>query len=122
MRTRERTLAAIALLLVVGRPGWTAPPAPGAPPPLRIDFIDVGQGDAALVTSPTGKTVLVDGGPRSAEQALVGFLATHTRGPLDLVLLTHRHEDHVGGLVAVVQEIGARLFLDAPVPHPLAAY
>jgi len=89
---------------------------------LRIDFIDVGQGDAALVTSPTGRTVLIDGGPRRSAGALLAFLAAHTHGALDLILLTHRHEDHLGGLTAAVREIGARQFLDAPVPHAGPAY
>jgi beta-lactamase superfamily II metal-dependent hydrolase len=89
---------------------------------LRLDFIDVGQGDAALVTSPTGKTVLIDGGPRKSSAALLAFLTRHTRGPLDLILLTHRHEDHLGGLAAAVREIGARQFLDAPIPHAGTAY
>jgi competence protein ComEC len=89
---------------------------------LRVDFIDVGQGDAALVTSPTGKTVLIDGGPRKSSGALLAFLAAHTPGPIDLILLSHRHEDHLGGLTAVVRELGARQFLDAPVPHAGGAY
>ncbi len=89
---------------------------------LRIDFIDVGQGDAALVTSPTGKTVLVDGGPGQAAHALTTFLDAQAGRPLDLILLSHRHEDHLGGLAAAVHMLGARLFLDAPVPHPGSAY
>lgn len=89
---------------------------------LRLDFIDVGQGDAALVTSPTGKTTLIDGGPRKSSAALVRFLTGHTHGPLDLILLTHRHEDHLGGLPAAIREVGARQFLDAPTPHPGTAY
>lgn len=89
---------------------------------LRLDFIDVGQGDAALVTSPTGKTVLIDGGPRRSSAALVAFLTKHTHGPIDLILLTHRHEDHLGGLAAAVREIGARQFIDAPVLHAGMAY
>ena len=98
-----------------------APPARAAGT-LRIDFIDVGQGDAALITSPTGKTVLVDGGPSQAARALNTFLDAETDRPLDLILLSHRHEDHLGGLVAAVHHRGARLFLDAPVPHPGPAY
>jgi competence protein ComEC len=108
-------LGALALLAPL-RAGATASPQ------LRVDFIDVGQGDAALVTSPTGKTVLIDGGPRRSSRALVAFLAAHTHGPVDLILLTHRHEDHLGGLTAVVRELGARQFLDAPVPHAGGAY
>ena len=117
----SRALAALAPLLVLFACA-TAPNPVRAADKLRIDFIDVGQGDAALVTSPTGKTVLIDGGPRGASRALVTFLATRTRGPLDLVLLTHRHEDHVGGLAAAVRQIGTRQFLDAPVPNSGPAY
>ncbi len=92
-------------------------PATAARPSLRVDFIDVGQGDAALVTSPAGKTVLIDGGPARHAPALTAFLAAHVHGPLDLILLSHRHEDHLGGLPAVVRGSGTRLFLDAPVAH-----
>jgi beta-lactamase superfamily II metal-dependent hydrolase len=87
-------------------------------PRLRVDFIDVGQGDAALITSPTGKTVLIDGGPRVSGPALVAFLRARVRGPLDLIVLTHRHADHFGGLRAVIDQVGARMFMDAPTPHP----
>ena len=89
---------------------------------LRIDFIDVGQGDAVLVTSPAGKTVLVDAGPRRAAAAVTTFLAAHVHAPLDLLVLSHRHEDHVGGMPRVVREIGARQFMDAVVPHQSGAY
>jgi len=97
--------------------------APGlAAGTLRVDFIDVGQGDSALVTSPTGKTVLIDGGPHSSAPALTEFLRAHVHAPLDLILLTHRHEDHLGGLPEVVRQLGARQFVDAPVPHAQKGY
>lgn len=112
---RLLALAAGLLFTGVSGQGWAAPS-------LRIDFIDVGQGDAALITSPTGKTVLVDGGPRKSARALTAFLAGHVRGPIDLVLLSHRHEDHVGGLPAAIRQVGARQFMDAVEPHESAAY
>ena len=112
----------MALLLAAPGPSLGAGHAAGARR-LRIDFVDVGQGDAALVTSPTGKTVLIDGGPRASAEALTTFLHDHAgRGPLDLVVLTHRHADHLCGLPAAVGALGTRLFLDAQVPHPGPCY
>jgi competence protein ComEC len=90
--------------------------------PLRIDFISVGQGDAALVTSPTGKTVLIDGGPREAGPAVTALLQARGATAIDLVLLTHRHEDHLGGLAAVVRAFPVRMFMDAPFPHASQVY
>jgi competence protein ComEC len=93
-----------------------------AAPSLTIDFLAVGQGDAALITSPTGKTILIDGGPRDAGPIVTARLRTHAGHPLDLVLLTHRHADHLGGLADVVRSVGARMYIDAPFPHPTPAY
>jgi competence protein ComEC len=112
-RLARRWLLSVALLLALGRAGLAKDVAR-----LRVDFIDVGQGDAALITSPSGKTVLIDGGPHEAGASLVSFLRGRHVGPLDLIVLTHRHADHLGGLPAVVETIGARLFMDAPTPHP----
>ncbi|HJX65626.1 MAG TPA: ComEC/Rec2 family competence protein [Polyangia bacterium] len=89
---------------------------------LRIDFLDVGQGDAAVVTSPAGKTVLIDGGLPEAGNTVAAFLDGHGIGMLDLVFLTHRHADHLGGLRAVVDKHGTRMFLDAPYPHDIQEY
>ncbi len=95
-----------------------APPAEW----LRVDFIDVGHGDAALITSPTGKSVLIDGGSREAGHAVVEHLRQRQIGRLDLVLVSHRHEDHIGGLAQVISSVGARLFMDAPSEHDSRVY
>lgn len=91
-------------------------------PATRVDFLAVGHGDSALITSPTGKTVLIDGGLEETGAAIVTFLRSRNACPVDLVLLTHRHADHLGGLVPVIDGCGARLYLDAPYPHPSAIY
>jgi competence protein ComEC len=96
---------------------WLLAGSAQADPRLRVDFVSVGQGDAELITSPTGKTVLVDGGPHQAAGELVAFLRGRGVGPIDLVLLTHRHEDHLGGLAEVIEARGARLFMDALAPE-----
>ncbi len=107
--------ALLALWWIVGTPGAASAGQ------LRIDFLDVGQGDASLITSPSGKTVLIDGGPPESAERLGARLA-RLRAPIDLVVLTHRHLDHLGGLEKVVATVGARSYLDAPFPHPSREY
>ena len=113
----------LAAALACGTSARAAPlPPPPAPAQLRVDFIAVGQGDAALVTSPTGKRVLIDGGPREAGPALSAALRARGVAVIDLMLLTHRHEDHLGGLAAVVRAFPVRLFMDAPFQHDSEVY
>lgn len=69
---------------------------------LRIDFLDVGQGDAILLTLPGGEELLVDGGPSGIELAReLSAVMPHWDRSLDLVLVSHPQEDHIGGLPEV---------------------
>lgn len=71
---------------------------------LRVTFLDVGQGDAALVDLPDGSAILVDGGGLVGspidvgERAVAPLLATRRRGELNAVVLSHPHPDHYLGL------------------------
>jgi competence protein ComEC len=89
---------------------------------VRVDVISVGQGDSILVSSPTGKHVLIDGGEAEAGPAVMAVLRLQNACPLDMILLTHRHADHLGGLKLVVQSCGAKLFVDSGYPHESAMY
>ncbi len=113
---RLRLLPLLAALLLA------APALAVTLPPLTVPFFDVGQGDAALVVSPAGKTVLIDGGPPEAGAALARRVRSLVEGPLDLVILTHPHLDHLGGLPAVVKAVGARRYMDPGFDHPSRAY
>jgi len=82
----------------------------GAAPTLDIVFFDVGQGDAALVKTPSDQHVLVDTGPRSpsgatAEFAVLPFLKRWGIRRLDLIVISHSDEDHLGGLPAVLRAV-----------------
>ena len=118
-------LAAASTTCAAPRAGTTGAPSAAVPAraaPLRIDFVSVGQGDAALVTGPTGKTVLIDGGPQAAGETLTALLRARRAKGIDLILLTHRHDDHFGGIAAVVRAFPVRMFIDAPFPHPSRSY
>lgn len=94
---------------------------------LRVTFLSVGQGDAILVEVPNGRKMLVDGGGKPAfsqppfdpgRQIVVPYLARQGIRYLDLVVNSHPHEDHLGGLVAVVQNIQVGKVVTPPVEHP----
>jgi competence protein ComEC len=79
---------------------------------LHVTFLDVGQGDAIFIQTPAGHRVLIDGGPSPALalQALGRRLPFYDRR-IDLVLLTHPHDDHLRGMLAVVERYGVRQVL-----------
>ncbi|MBQ8203487.1 MAG: MBL fold metallo-hydrolase [Clostridia bacterium] len=62
-----------------------------------IKFLDVGQGDAALISS-NGKNAVIDTGPSSAGTALASKLMNCDVKSMDVALITHFHDDHYGGL------------------------
>lgn len=74
---------------------------------LRIDFLDVGQGDAILLTLPGGQQLLVDGGPSGIELARqLSAAMPHWDRTIDYVLVSHPQEDHIGGLPELFDRYG----------------
>jgi competence protein ComEC len=93
---------------------WSSAVDSGPPSALTVRFFDVGQGDAALLTSPGGAAMLVDGGPDEAEVATE--LAALGVKRLDVVVASHPHADHVVGLPAVLARIPVGLLLEPGCP------
>jgi competence protein ComEC len=121
-------------LIIVAHP-FSAPRPDGR---LRVDFLDVGQGDSALVTMPDGSTLLVDGGgrprfraPRADEDeaeefepdsrgvgdaAVSEYLWWRGLSRVDYLLATHADADHVDGLSDILKSFGVRAALAGRAP------
>lgn len=87
-------------------PGPTADtrgPSVGKSGGLVVHFLDVGQADSILVES-AGHAMLVDGGNNGDASAVVDYLKKQGVKRLDAIVGTHPHEDHIGGLDAVIKE------------------
>ncbi len=118
-RRVPRRLGWVALCL-----GWSlgrSPPPEGA---LRVTFVDVGQGDAAIVELPDGEVMLIDaGGHANARDPAIGarpgrtisrVLRAYGRSRIDIAVISHPHPDHYLGLAAIDVPIGELWFAREP--------
>ncbi len=113
---RSVLIAVLGLCLCVLSASGPCSAAAASPKPLQIYFIDVEGGQATLVVTPSGQSLLIDTGwpgyeGRDADRILA---AAHQAGvqQLDYVLITHYHRDHVGGVPQLVDGIKVGTFVD----------
>jgi competence protein ComEC len=115
-RPRGRALAGVAVATTLVAGGWRLHAGASALPPpqgLRITFLDVGQGDGAVIQTP-GSAVLIDEGPPEADVASqLRRLAVRS---LSLLVLTHPQRDHVGGAAEVLSKFRVGAVLDPAIP------
>ncbi|HWP50941.1 MAG TPA: ComEC/Rec2 family competence protein [Clostridia bacterium] len=115
-RTRKRTspLALLFIVIVTAVSWYTTEykPVTEAVPALaenviaQVQVLDVGQGSSLLLRTEGengGQAILIDGGERSASQAVCDALDAAGITRLDLIVMTHPHTDHFGGLIAVLE-------------------
>ena len=94
--------------------------AGSATPTLSIEILDVGDGDAILITTSQGHAALIDGGPRKTQVRDV--LKERAISRLDLVINTHPHADHLTGLPAVLEEFPVGQVIDSGTVHYSKTY
>ncbi|MCX5678333.1 MAG: DNA internalization-related competence protein ComEC/Rec2 [Candidatus Omnitrophica bacterium] len=87
---------------------------------LKITFLDVGQGDSALVELPGGENVLIDAGSGGDEESfdaarsvVAPYLWNKKINKLDAVIVTHFHEDHLGGIIYILENFKVDRVMDS---------
>ncbi|MBI2842555.1 MAG: MBL fold metallo-hydrolase [Armatimonadetes bacterium] len=90
-------------------------PLPG--PVLRVEFIDVGQGDSVFIRTPDGVNALVDAGEQEYGPEVVERLRQLGVRRLSLVVMSHPHSDHIGGMPAVFEAFPVDRVLDSGYAH-----
>ena len=112
--TRSLCVALAGFMLLIASSPFSAWTYPGK---LEVSILDVGQGDSLFVVSPGGKTLLIDGGGAfggfpgheqtrgvdPGEEAVSPYLWGRGFKKIDVVALTHAHQDHLGGLTAILE-------------------
>ena len=113
----------VACLFTAGCSGLSGQPeiASGLSGDLVVHFIDVGQGDSILLEF-RDKTMLIDAGERGMGERVIAYLDERNVEKLDVVVATHAHSDHIGGLGSVVSAYPVGRFVDAAQPHSTATY
>jgi competence protein ComEC len=89
---------------------------------LQVIFFNIGQGDSALVRTPDGQDILLDGGPDRKILTKLGDYLPWADRTIDLVVLSHPHADHVAGLNYVLERYRVRRVLLTGAVHTTPEY
>lgn len=88
---------------------------------LSVYFLNVGQGDSSLIIF-GDKTILIDAGEEDMGDCVVNDLKELGVTRIDLLVATHPHSDHIGGMLKVLDNFAVRQVLDSGMPHTSALY
>ncbi len=84
---------------------------------VSVAFLDVGQGDAIFITSPSGRQILIDGGKDNTILRELGSVMPFWDRDIDMVIATHPDSDHIGGLVEVLERYSVATVVHSGVAH-----
>lgn len=114
--------AAVVLLFFLNAIVWQAVIIETGRQELSVHFLDVGQADATLIEAPNGNRMLIDAGAgREVLEPLFDHLPYYDR-QIDVVIATHPHKDHIGGLVDVLEHFEVEVVLDSGVEYDSRTY
>ncbi|RQD72739.1 MAG: DNA internalization-related competence protein ComEC/Rec2, partial [Candidatus Syntrophonatronum acetioxidans] len=124
-------LCLVFILLIVWVPAWQGQTI------MTVIFLDVGQGDSIFINTSSGQKILLDAGGRPlfhqqgdydyvndyvGERVVVPFLRHQGVKELDLVILSHPHEDHYGGLLSVIDHFPVKVMAAPPVERDVPLF
>ena len=106
---------------------WAARGSPDGGRGLALHFLDVGQGDGAVLRTPGGRWIVIDAGPAgqhtdAGRRVVIPFLERNGVRALAAIVVSHAHADHVGGVPALLGRFPVGVVLEPAGPVPDPAY
>ena len=89
---------------------------------VKIHFLDVGQADSILIQDASGQTMLIDAGNNGDSDLVVSYIRDLGIDHIDVLIGTHPHEDHIGGLDAVIENFDIGKIYMPKINHPSKTY
>ena len=117
MKLKFKAFAAFMLAAVVSLALFLSPSEAAKARQLRYYALDVGQGDCSLFVLPDGRNVVFDAGPRSNAKKTVNYLKSCGVRKIDLLVASHPHEDHIGGMKELLSKIPVKQIWDSGYNH-----